>query len=472
MKYLDAFFTPNYYMTLFFSGFIGIFIYSVEAGDAFVDQNKFYYIATGLPIWLLIRYTYWKLRDSTDIQPEDDKGKESADEYTESKTVEKSNKDEQLLQEFYSMDRNIVNRVVDGILEDIKDGKLDRTLWSRRILNRKSLEILSEKNRMKAFETFTSSANTFEEFQKIYEAYKWVPEKDIQSEVIVLRNILWPNKRLQQNTETENTQNEEDSIGTTPKQVTNSKPVMSSRSDTSSRPVTNFSPKTVVILDSSTTMNVMKVVPATSLHRNIREVCNHRGIISVYHFTAIRNLKGIMKIGITSNSEIKQSGISHLVTDASRNDGILDGTCWSISHPNSYYFKRVQERFPEEKWCLLEVPSQILWTKDCVFNQTNAANKNQSSKTILERSSAEAFESLFDSIILGKGNVMRIRKDNELKFNPTDIQAEVIIRDKVEPEMIKKIHVYDFETKKLVCNEIITENVSVEITKKLFHHRF
>jgi len=459
MKYLDSFFTPNYYITLFLSGFIGIFIYVAKAGDAFVDQNKFYYIATGFPIWFLIRYIYWKLRDTKDIQSIEFKNLESASKFTETNTIKKTNVDEQLLQEFYNTDPNIVNKVVDRILEDIKEEKLDRTNWSRRILNRKSIETLNGKNRMKAFEIFSSSANTFEEFQELYEAFEWVPEKNIQSEIVVLRNILWPNKTQLRNTETKNNQKQEDSLGAKP------------RPDLNSRAVTDSSPKTVVSIDSSNTMNVMKVVPTTSLHQSIRDVCHRRGIISVYHFTAIRNLKGIMKKGVLSNLEIKQSDIYHLVTDVNRNDGILDGTCWSISHPNSYYFKRVQEKFPDEKWCLLEVPAEILWTKDCIFNQTNAANKNQSSKTISERATAEAFESLFNSTILGKDNAIRIRKDNELRCNPTDTQAEVIIRDKVEPEMIKKIHVYDFEDVKLVCNEIVTENVSVQITKKLFQHR-
>lgn len=513
MKILDWLFNSNYYITIFASGFIGIFIYAIQAGDSFVDQNKFFYILTGLPVWFLLRYTYWRMRDSKEnefIKPYEI---EENRQFTNSQDVTSDYSKEELeesllLRAYYSSDSKVVNEMVKKILGKSED-EFDRKAWANRIVNRNFLTILDETNRLKAFEKFLNTATTYDDYYQIFEEFKWTPDTYIQTEMKVLRRFLWPAKPLKEKekkTEAkvpiESYRNTIDNKVDLPSFQKNN---LRSLSGPSSTQVPTIHKKSIIqgaveesqaeTLKSSLKEiefdkqrlnseiaahyswkieepSIFKVSPLTAIEKGIHKNCYDRGITSIFHFTPITNLKGIMKNGIISNVELQKNDRTYLKTDTNRNDGIYDGTCWSISHPNYYYLKKVIERFPNEKWCILEIGPDVLWSKRCVFNQTNAASKNQSRRTIDERSTAAAFESLFNPFIEGAGGSV-FRRSLELpSFYPTDVQAEVIIRDKIEHELIKKIHVFDFETLKQVCNEIVTEDVQVLITKKLFHKRY
>mgnify|MGYP001386723600 CR=1 FL=1 len=65
MRFFDGFFNKNPIWTLLMSGFIGIAIYAAISQDQFEDQNKYYYIAIGLPIWLLSRHLYWNYKEKS-----------------------------------------------------------------------------------------------------------------------------------------------------------------------------------------------------------------------------------------------------------------------------------------------------------------------------------------------------------------------------------------------------------------------
>jgi hypothetical protein len=60
MRFFDGLFNKNHIWTILMSGFIGIAIYAAVSQEQFEDQNKFFYIAIGLPFWLIIRQLYWK----------------------------------------------------------------------------------------------------------------------------------------------------------------------------------------------------------------------------------------------------------------------------------------------------------------------------------------------------------------------------------------------------------------------------
>jgi hypothetical protein len=132
----------------------------------------------------------------------------------------------------------------------------------------------------------------------------------------------------------------------------------------------------------------------------------------------------------------------HNPTDSNRYDGRDDLICCSIEYPNTYYLHNVKNKEPLFlDWVVLYIDYKHLWSSDTCFCHRNAAAD-------FGRHIAQgivAFDKLFSSSTSGSGGRMFNRYHNHLECCPTDIQAEVLLKDPIPLDSIIGIAVQSEE---------------------------
>lgn len=154
------------------------------------------------------------------------------------------------------------------------------------------------------------------------------------------------------------------------------------------------------------------------------------------HFTRVTNLPSIMARGLYPIARAGEIGAVPSVNDHARLDGHRDGTSVSIAHPNSQMFykyrKECQDNGEAVDWVVLVLHPATLWIKDCAFCRHNAADARINGLPLAELRTPHAFTGMFDEI---EGHASR--EEQKLKdFDPTDVQAEVLVFDVIEPQYI------------------------------------
>lgn len=148
------------------------------------------------------------------------------------------------------------------------------------------------------------------------------------------------------------------------------------------------------------------------------------------HFTRVTNLPSIMAHGLYPISRAHEIGAVPDINDQLRLDGHKDGTSVSIAFPNSLMFYKYRMNTKDVDWAVLILHPSLLWTKDCAFCRHNAADARISGVPLAELKTPEAFAGMFDEI---EGHAPR--EEQKLKSaDPTDVQAEVLILDVIEPQ--------------------------------------
>lgn len=166
---------------------------------------------------------------------------------------------------------------------------------------------------------------------------------------------------------------------------------------------------------------------------NVKVQVAERGILHLIHFTRVANLESIMNHGLQSVQMAHQQGVVPLVNDQLRLDGHKDAISLSIGFPNSAMFYKYRQLHPQDRWVVLLLRPEILWTHDCAYCLHNAADKRISSRPWSELTSEEAFQSMFAEAPDGEPSrtVQRLGLSD-----PTDVQAEVLVRGNIAPSML------------------------------------
>lgn len=171
----------------------------------------------------------------------------------------------------------------------------------------------------------------------------------------------------------------------------------------------------------------------------IRQECASRGITRICHFTQSRNLAHIFDdpLGLCSTRTLQEYDLPHNPTDTERFDGRNDLICCSIEYPNTYYFIKVREREPLFKdWVVLMIDPSYLWHPETCFCPCNAARSCGG----YIRTGIEGFLSLYAPI--SPGFTAYSRSARHLPAAPTDIQAEVLLKDPIPLDSITGIAVH------------------------------
>lgn len=201
-----------------------------------------------------------------------------------------------------------------------------------------------------------------------------------------------------------------------------------------------------------------------------------RGIDYLIHFTPTINLFSILEHGkimsraMLESIDVEQFDILDYVqfTDKVRYDD-KNYVNLSISSPNSFLFSEFQKRTKNDltiTWCVLKIDTCLIMDKHTLFSVTNAASK--SAKHVYGVSGDyNKFIKLFSTELnIETWNSSRIMKRGNLhpKY-PTDIQAEVLIKDEIPIKYISKICFktdHDLAVSKAAMSELDTSKFCVD----------
>ncbi len=173
----------------------------------------------------------------------------------------------------------------------------------------------------------------------------------------------------------------------------------------------------------------------------IQQECVKRGITRICHFTQSRNLAHIFDdpLGLCSKRTLQQHDMPHNPTDPDRYDGRDELICCSIEYPNTYYFAKVREQDHLFKdWVVLMIDPSYLWHPETCFCPCNAAR----SRGAYIKKGINGFLSLYAATSPG---INFSRPDGHLPAAPTDIQAEVLLKDPIPHDSIIGIAVHTEE---------------------------
>jgi hypothetical protein len=155
----------------------------------------------------------------------------------------------------------------------------------------------------------------------------------------------------------------------------------------------------------------------------------------VLHFTRAANLHSIMTHGLLPREAARGQGVTPRINDQHRWDGRTDATSISIGFPNARMFWKYREEEAGEDWAVLIMSPAILWTKNCAFCKHNAADKRIRKLPLSDLMSMSAFAGLFAPIEGAPSREMQGLKP----FDPTDVQAEVLVFGVIEPSDITAV---------------------------------
>lgn len=164
----------------------------------------------------------------------------------------------------------------------------------------------------------------------------------------------------------------------------------------------------------------------------MQRVIESRGIQHLVHFTRVRNLPSLLDHGLLGRSTIQQRGIDAIINDQYRFDYLPNAICCSISFPNYRLFYRMRCDHTEDDWAVIRLRPDILWSKRCVFCTTNAATKELAEIDVRDRMNEVALKAMFAEM---EGRPTRADLGIPAHY-PTDPQAEVLVLDPIEQDMI------------------------------------
>lgn len=167
----------------------------------------------------------------------------------------------------------------------------------------------------------------------------------------------------------------------------------------------------------------------------IKKFSQQQKISKLIHFTNHKNLNSILKNGILPVTRLNETSNEHYINDFNRWDNCLDAISLSISHPNQLMFYKYRNMNIHENWVVLTIDPKVLWKKKCAFCWHNAADSRIRKIPIEERKKNLSFKKMFSDVT----NVPSRLEQNLSTYYPTDVQAEVLVFDKIDVGLIKEV---------------------------------
>ena len=210
-------------------------------------------------------------------------------------------------------------------------------------------------------------------------------------------------------------------------------------------------------------------------YKEFIEEIRKKNIEYLIHFTPTLNLysileqKKIMSRAILENLDLEQFDILDYIqfTDDIRYDD-KNYINLSLSGPNTFLFSKFRQKTLNDitvNWCVLMIKPMHIYDSETLFSVTNAASnaaKNQYGIT----GDIHKFKQLFsDELkICTSSGVRIIKRGNIANKYPTDVQAEVLVKDSIPLESVISV-CFESEEKlaeaKAAMNKFNTKNFVV-----------
>lgn len=175
-----------------------------------------------------------------------------------------------------------------------------------------------------------------------------------------------------------------------------------------------------------------------------------RGIECLIHFTPTLNLfsilenRELMSRAKLESLDIEQFDILDYVqfTDDVRYDD-KNYINLSLSWPNTFLFSRFRQKTYDNftiNWCVLKIDPKHIYDENSLFSVTNAAS-NAAKKQFGISGDVNKFRMLFkEQLNINTFNGVRTLSRNSLHSKyPTDVQAEVLVKDSIPSESIMEV---------------------------------
>lgn len=167
----------------------------------------------------------------------------------------------------------------------------------------------------------------------------------------------------------------------------------------------------------------------------IRAIANRRTIPSLVHFTRTSNLESIAAHGLVPRDQMEERRIAATINDPLRLDRRLSYISTSIAFPNGSMFYRLRNDNPDEEWAILLLGPSTLWRKEVLFCRHNAADARIRRIPNEDLQRSRMLEDMFTEL-----EGLPSRAEQRLKpCDPTDVQAEVLVKGVIEPELIRSV---------------------------------
>jgi hypothetical protein len=182
----------------------------------------------------------------------------------------------------------------------------------------------------------------------------------------------------------------------------------------------------------------------------LKKEVNIRRIDNLIHFTPTINLYSILENGeLMSRTKLESLDIEQFdildyvqFTDDIRYDD-KNYINLSLSSPNTYLLSKFKEKTkndPTITWCILKIEKKFIFYHDTLFSVTNAAS-NAAKRQFGITGDLEKFRMLFkEQLNINTFNGVRSLNRNGVhpKY-PTDVQAEILVRDSIPSESIIEV---------------------------------
>ncbi|WP_164519193.1 DarT ssDNA thymidine ADP-ribosyltransferase family protein [Pseudoalteromonas rubra] len=189
----------------------------------------------------------------------------------------------------------------------------------------------------------------------------------------------------------------------------------------------------------------------------IRRFAEEKEIPYLIHFTRVSNLESIVRYGLVSRDKIDQGLYQGMVNDNERLDYRRDTVSVSIAHPNDKMFYKY--RNIDSEWCVLGIDVKVLWEQDCLFFKHNAADASVSHLPEQALRGVGAFQSMYDEFPWLSSRM----EQGLLGCDPTDVQAEVLVKNYIPTNSIFGIAVSNRQVKKNIAH--FTNHLKVAINE-------
>lgn len=210
---------------------------------------------------------------------------------------------------------------------------------------------------------------------------------------------------------------------------------------------------------------------------SVLELAKTRKVDELFHFTTIENLMSILERGeilsrtnvdaIRSSDDGLYAGdyVEHI--DDQRLDGLEAYINLSLSRPNWYLLEKYKARKKCEhfEWCMMRLDTAALGWDETLFAVSNAASRDAKIAGI--KGGKGGFNAMFSDVV---GRYSRSKSSTPMHFT-TDIQAEVLVKDRLSIDYVKDIFFASDEqlaTHKASFNLLGLENSKFSKNSKYF----
>jgi hypothetical protein len=182
-------------------------------------------------------------------------------------------------------------------------------------------------------------------------------------------------------------------------------------------------------------------------HKEFQNEIKEREIECLIHFTPTINLFSIlennelMSRDKLENLDIEQFDILDYVqfTDDVRYDD-KSYINLSLSSPNTFLLSRFRQKTKDDftiNWCVLKIDTKHIYDNETLFSVTNAAS-NAGRRQYGISGDLEKFKMLFaNQLNINTYNGVRtISRNSTHPKYPTDVQAEILVKDKIPSDSI------------------------------------